>query len=106
MNLETKEIVTISNDDILYISRSGHNGSIQKVTTEDGEYRLLSELEVVKHLTDIGLLKISDVGVAVNLKKVKRIDPINRKLVFNEGKEALVSTSKFKDIEEEILRLT
>lgn len=106
MDIETKETKMISIEEILYILRSGINGSIQKVSTENGEYRILSEIEFVKYLTDTGHLKVSDGGVAVNLKKVKRIDPMNRKLVFSEGKEASVSTARFKEIEEEIMNLT
>ncbi|MFE6075714.1 LytTR family transcriptional regulator DNA-binding domain-containing protein [Paenibacillus sp. NPDC057886] len=106
IDIETKEIKMISVDEVLYILRSGINGSIQKVSTENGEYRLLSETEFVKYLTDTGHLKFSDGGVAVNLKKVKRIDPMNRKLVFSEGIEASVSTARFKEIEEDILNLT
>ncbi|PYE51582.1 LytTR family transcriptional regulator DNA-binding domain-containing protein [Paenibacillus barcinonensis] len=95
----TNEVKTVNVSDIFYVTRGGINGSVLKVTTEENDYQMLSNSELIRHLNVKGYFVKSDRATYVNPIKVKRLNNISMSAEFENGKQAPVSKLGFKAID-------
>ena len=100
IDIVTKEIATIKTSEIMYVNRTGINGSMFNIAANNKEFRLLTNVELIKHLTDDNSLVKTDRATYVNPSKVKRLNNVQMSAEFENGKQASVSKLAYKEIEQ------
>ncbi|WP_440110221.1 LytTR family transcriptional regulator DNA-binding domain-containing protein [Paenibacillus sp. QZ-Y1] len=98
----TNEVKTVNVSDVMYVTRTGLNGSVINLVASGIEYKMLSNIELLRHLHDKEMLIKSDRATYINPLKVRRLNNVQMSAEFDNGKQASVSKMAFKGIEDRL----
>lgn len=98
LDVNTKQVKTINSKDILYTNKTGMNGSVNNITTVDGEYRLMSNSEITKHIIEKHNLMKSNKNSHLNISKIRKLNNVRMSAQFDNGKETILCKRAFVQI--------
>lgn len=102
IDIVTDEVKTVNASDVAYVQRTGKNGSVLKLLANGIEYRMLSNTEWLKHLSDSEIIIKSDVSTFINPTKVTKFNSDEMVAEFDNGKQANVARSAMKNVQSHI----